>query len=108
MSLDEIESENELIDIILKSKTPVLVDVFAPWCGPCKMLTPILKECAELYSEQIRIVKVNADVQSDFALRYGIRSIPTMLFFDSGEVVQTKIGICNRKELIELIEGIIK
>ena len=84
---------------VLESSTPVLVDFWAEWCGPCKMIAPILDELATEYGEKIRIGKVSADEAQDLAVQYGIRSLPTLLLFKGGQVVQQIVGLHSKKDL---------
>ena len=106
MSLDTLTSD-EVTNLIETSKLPILVDFFAPWCGPCKIITPILEDLCEEYKEKITIVKVNADNSSDVSAKYGVRSIPTMLFFHVGHVVNTKVGAASKKQIETLIKEVI-
>ncbi len=85
---------------VLKSKLPVLVDFYADWCGPCKMLAPILEELGEKYSKKWRIGKLNVDENPNTSMKYGVQSIPTLLFVKNGEVVDHMIGF-HSKEAIE-------
>lgn len=89
---------------VLKSNKPVLVDFWASWCGPCQMLAPIIKEIATEYKESIKVCKVNVDAQSDLALQFSITSIPTVLVFKNGEVVNKSIGLVSKDELLKLIK----
>ena len=81
MSEDMNVTEQNFDEIIQKSKVPVLIDFWAEWCGPCKMLTPVIEELAAEYGETVKIAKVNVDQQPNLAARYGIRSIPTIIIF---------------------------
>jgi thioredoxin 1 len=84
---------------VLKSSTPVLVDFWAEWCGPCKAIAPILEELAPLYEGKIRIVKLNVDDNGATGAKFNIRSIPTLLLFYQGKVIATKIGALPKAQL---------
>ena len=81
----------------------VLVDFWAPWCGPCKMLTPILEKVKVVVGDQAVIAKVNVDENPDLAAKFGIRSIPALLMFEGGEIKETLIGLKQQKELVDLL-----
>ena len=87
--LQEVDFRKEVLDADL----PVLVDFFAPWCGPCRALTPVLEGVAKAYAGRLKVVKVNVDDAQQLAVNYSIRSVPTLMFFKEGEVVDTFIGL---------------
>ncbi len=86
---------------VLKSTEPVLVDFYAPWCGPCKMIAPLVEEVAKEYAGKIKVVKVNVDEAGDLAGQYGVMSIPTLIFFKGGQEQERLTGLQSKKELVE-------
>lgn len=92
---------------VLKSATPVLVDFWAEWCGPCKMIAPILDELATEYDGKARIAKVNIDDAQELAGRYRISSIPTLLFFKGGQVVDQVVGLRSKKDFKAKLDQLI-
>jgi thioredoxin 1 len=90
---------------VLKSNTPVLVDFWAEWCGPCKAIAPILEELAPAYEGKVRIVKLNVDENGATGAKFNIRSIPTLLLFHQGKVVATKIGAVPQSQLRAFLDG---
>ena len=92
-------TEKNFTEQVLQSSTPVLVDFWAEWCGPCKMIAPVLDELADEYSGKIKIGKVNIDDHQSLATQYGIRAIPTLLVFNKGEVAEQIVGARGKRDL---------
>jgi thioredoxin 1 len=90
---------------VLKSDAPVLVDYWAEWCGPCKMIAPLLDEVAKDYGGKLRIVKVNVDENQEITARYGIRGIPTLKLFKNGAEVATKVGALSKSQLTAFLDN---
>lgn len=93
---------------VLKADIPVLVDFWAEWCGPCKMLTPIIEELAKEFKNKVKVVKVNIDENPSTPSALGIRSIPTMILYKNGKVVDTKVGVLPKNSIAEWINSSIK
>jgi len=89
---------------VIKSEKPVLVDYWAEWCGPCKMIGPVLEEVAEDLYDKVLIGKLNVDENSQTPPKYGIRGIPTLMLFKNGEVVGTQVGAISKNDLVSFIE----
>ncbi len=94
-------------DIVLKSEIPVMVDLWAVWCGPCKMIHPILEELSEEYEGKALMTKLDVDNNRETAMKYGIRNIPTVLFFKNGEVIDKQVGAVPKKKFVEKLEAIL-
>ena len=92
---------------VLKSSTPVLVDFWAEWCGPCRAVGPILEEMSDEYGAKLKIVKLNTDEESAIAIKYGITSIPTMNVYVNGEVVKTIVGAKPKPAMLKELESFI-
>lgn len=90
---------------VLGSEKPVLVDYWAEWCGPCKMIAPVLEEVADEYADKMAVAKLNIDDNPNTPPKYGIRGIPTLMMFKGGEVIATKVGALSKTQLIEFIQG---
>ena len=89
---------------VLKSSHPVLVDYWAEWCGPCKMIAPILDEVATAYEGKLQIAKMNVDENRDIPAKFGIRGIPTLMIFKNGELAATKVGAMTKSQLTAFID----
>lgn len=89
---------------VLKSELPVLVDYWAPWCGPCKAIAPLLEEASRDYEGRIQVVKVDVQDHPEVAAKFGIRGIPTLMLFKNGEAIATKVGAVNKTQLTGFID----
>jgi len=90
---------------IISSETPVLVDFFADWCGPCKMLAPILKDVKEELGDAVKIVKIDVDKNQSIAAKYSVRGVPTMLLFKDGKQVWRQSGVLQKKDIVQIIQS---
>mgnify|MGYP000197292549 CR=1 FL=1 len=99
----EVE-DNSFETEVLQSDKPVLVDFWAPWCGPCKMIAPIIQEIADEYTDKARICKLDTDEARDSAMEFGISAIPTIILFKDGQVHKKWVGLTSKKDLTEAID----
>jgi thioredoxin len=99
-------SEDSFDIAVLKSPVPVLVDFWAPWCGPCKMIAPILDEIAKEQGGKVRIAKIDVDQNPALAARYNIRGIPTMMLFHNGAVKETIVGLTGKQAIVSKLEAL--
>jgi thioredoxin 1 len=106
MSSDLIHSTSDASfdSDVLQSQTPVLVDYWAEWCGPCKMIAPILDEVAKAYDGRLKIAKLNVDENRDIPAKFGIRGIPTLMIFKGGQLAATKVGALSKAQLTAFID----
>ena len=101
LTADNFETE------VLRSAIPVLVDFWATWCGPCMMLAPTVEELAKEYDGRVKVGKIDVDDQTALAIRYGIESIPTLLFFKNGEIVGKSIGYVQKNAIVSALDRLI-
>lgn len=106
MSVHKVDNSNFQSDV-LQSSEPVVIDFWAEWCGPCKMIAPALEEISSEMGDKVKIAKVNIDENPELATQYGVRSIPTLLIFKDGEIVANKIGAAPKSQLSDWISGAI-
>ena len=97
-------TDNNFQAEVLESDKPVLVDFWAPWCGPCRVIAPSLEEIADEQADSLRVVKLNVDENQQTAARYGVMSIPTLLVFKNGSVAHTIVGALPKKRLVQELE----
>lgn len=102
MSILKITSEN-YEEEVLKSDKTVLIDFYADWCGPCRMMSPIMDEIAEEMSDKIKVGKINVDENQDLAMEYGVMSIPTIVIIKNGKVEKTFVGVRDKSEILGAI-----
>ena len=102
LKITEENFENE----VLKSNVPVIIDFYADWCGPCKMMTPIVEEIADDLKAKVKVGKINSDENMDLAEKYGIMSIPTILVLKEGNVVKSFIGVTDKTTIINEVNSI--
>jgi len=98
-------TDNGFSTDVLAASTPVLVDYWAEWCGPCKMIEPALHEAAEAYAGRLKVAKLNIDENQAIPGQYGVRGIPTLMLFKDGEVVATKVGALSKSQLTQFLDS---
>ncbi len=91
---------------VLESDVPVLVDFWAPWCGPCRAMTPVIEKLAEEFAGRAKIAKMNVDDNQHVPMQYGIRSIPTLLFFNEGQVVDQRVGVVQKGKIAKKLNSL--
>ena len=97
-------NDGDFEQTVLKSDKPVLVDFWAEWCGPCRMIAPAVEGLAEEYSGRVSVGKLNIDENPNTPMKYGVRSIPTLLLFKDGEVVESTVGVAGKEQLAVLLD----
>ncbi len=105
MALEVTDSTFE--EEVIKSDVPVIVDFWAIWCGPCRVIGPVVEEIGEEYGEKAKVVKLDVDNNNQTAMKYGIRNIPTLLFFKNGEVVDKQVGVVPKPVLVNKLEALL-
>ncbi len=107
MAEQVIELTDETFDSTIQGDRPVLVDFWAPWCGPCKMIAPVLEELAGDYADKATICKINTDEHRDAAMNHGINAIPTLILFKAGQVEKKWVGLTTKKDLAAAIDELL-
>ena len=97
-------TDNDFENIVIESKDTVLVDFWAEWCGPCKMIAPVLDEAANTFEGKLKIAKMNVDENRDIPAKFGIRGIPTLMLFKDGQLAATKVSAMSKAQLNEFIQ----
>jgi thioredoxin 1 len=100
--------DSEFDEKVLRASTPVIVEFWAPWCGPCRMIAPILEKIAGEYDQELIVAKVNTDENPEWAMKYGVQGIPTMLFIDHGQVIDRMVGAGPASLIKAKVESLVK
>lgn len=100
-------NDSNFAEVVEQGSLPVLVDFWATWCGPCRMLSPVIDKLAEKYEGKVNVVKCNVDESSDIPMKFGIRNIPTLLFFKDGQLVDRLVGAVPQAEIEKKLDAII-
>ena len=100
-------TDSNFAEVVEQVEVPVVVDFWATWCGPCRMISPVVDKLAEKYAGQVNIVKCNVDESTDIPMKFGIRNIPTLLFFKGGELVDRVVGAVSQADLEKRIEKLL-
>ncbi|NCW90379.1 MAG: thioredoxin TrxA [Rhodocyclales bacterium] len=98
-------SDNSFADDVINSSEPVLLDFWAEWCGPCKMIAPILDDIAKEYAGKVKVAKINIDENQQTPAQFGVRGIPTLMLFKNGSVEATKVGALSKSQLVAFLDG---
>ena len=100
-------NDEQFDDIVHNSEVPVLVDFWAPWCGPCKMMTPIINELADEFAGKAKVCKLNTDDARDSAMEFNISAIPTVILFNNGQIEKKWVGLTSKKDMTEAINELL-
>ena len=104
MSVLKLSNDNYSKEVLEYKEKVILVDFYADWCGPCKMMAPIVEEISEELKDKVKVCKVNVDENQNLAAQYGIMSIPTLIFVKNGKLEKTLVGLRDKQELVSIIE----